>query len=83
MGYLRPEGSAVCRRGSALPRPGQPLDWTEISTPAVYVRKTAAGRYIQVQSYMAEAGFQVRTFSDVSDFELAKASRPSLLLQAK
>ena len=57
---------------SALPRSGQPLNWTEISTPEVYVRKTAAGRYVQVQSYVAEAGFQVRTFSDVSDFELAR-----------
>ena len=57
---------------SALPRSGQPLNWTEISTPEVYVRKTAAGRYVQVQSHMAEAGFQVRTFSDVSDFELAR-----------
>ena len=57
---------------SALPRSGQPLNWTEISTPEVYVRKTAAGRYVQVQSYMAEAGFQVRTFSDISDFELAR-----------
>ena len=71
MGYLDPKAQPFIV-ASALPRSGQPLNWTEISTPEVYVRKTAAGRYVQVQSYMAEAGFQVRTFSDISDFELAR-----------
>ena len=72
MGYLDPKIQPFVA-AAALPHPSDPLDWAEVFAPAVYVRKTTAGRYIQVQSYMAEAGFQVRTYSDVSDFELAKA----------
>ena len=72
MGYLDPKIKPFVS-AAALPHRSDPLDWAEVFAPAVYVRKTTAGRYIQVQSYMAEAGFQVRTFSDVSDFELAKA----------
>ena len=71
MGYLDPKIQPFVV-AAALPHPSDPLDWAEVFAPAVYVRKTTAGRYIQVQSYMAEAGFQVRTFSDVSDFELAR-----------
>ncbi|MCX7233832.1 MAG: ATP-binding protein [Burkholderiales bacterium] len=71
MGYLDPKIKPFVS-AATLPHPSDPLDWAEILAPAVYVRKTTAGRYIQVQSYMAEAGFQVRTFSDVSDFELAR-----------
>ena len=71
MGYLDPKIKPFVS-AATLPHPSDPLDWVEIFAPAVYVRKTTAGRYIQVQSYMAEAGFQVRTFSDVSDFELAR-----------
>ena len=72
MGYLDPKIKPFVS-AATLPHPSDPLDWAEVFAPAVYVRKTTAGRYIQVQSYMAEAGFQVRTFSDVSDFELTKA----------
>ena len=71
MGYLDPKIKPFVS-AATLPHPSDPLDWAEVFAPAVYVRKTTAGRYIQVQSYMAEAGFQVRTFSDVSDFELAR-----------
>lgn len=71
MSYLGPEIQPFITAAS-LPRPGAPLGWIEVSAPQVYVRKTAAGRYIEVQSHLAEAGFQVRTFSDVSDFELAR-----------
>jgi len=71
MGYLDPKIQPFVT-AAALPHPGNPLDWSEVFAPTVYVRKTAAGRYIQVQSHIAEASFQVRTFSDVSDFELAK-----------
>ncbi len=72
MGYLDPKIKPFVS-AAALPHRSDPLDWAEVFAPAVYVRKTTAGRYIQVQSHMAEADFQVRTFSDVSDFELAKA----------
>lgn len=57
---------------STLIRANAFMDWTEISAPGLYVRKTTAGRYISVQSHLAEAGFQVRTFSDVTDYELAR-----------
>ena len=71
MGYLDPKIKPFVS-AATLPHPSDPLDWVKVFAPAAYVRKTTAGRYIQVQSYMAEAGFQVRTFSDVSDFELAR-----------
>jgi len=72
MGYLDPKLQPFVKQ-AARPHPGKPLDWSEVLAPTVYLRKTTDGRYIQVQSHMAEAGFQVRTYSDVSDFELAKA----------
>ncbi len=71
MGYLDQKMKSSIS-AAALPHPGNPLNRSEIFAPAVYVHKTTDGRYLQVQLHLAEAGFQVRTFSDVTEFELAR-----------
>ncbi|GDX58307.1 hypothetical protein LBMAG30_24700 [Comamonadaceae bacterium] len=48
------------------------VNWSDVTAPTVYVRKTLDGRYIEVQSHTADNGDHVRTFSDVSAFELVK-----------
>ena len=36
--------------------------------PETYIRKTRAGKFLEIRSRMLEAGGRVRTFSDVSDY---------------
>ena len=39
-----------------------------LTVPGVYIRRTPAGRYIEVRTRMLDGGVRVRTFTDVTDY---------------
>src|SRR3990167_6738092 len=42
------------------------------NTPELYVRRTTAGRYLEVRTRLLESGGMVRTFTDVTDYLAAQ-----------
>ena len=53
-----------------------------VTVPVRYTRRTPMGRYLEVQSHPTDSGGVVRTFTDITEYELAK-SRAELATQAK
>ena len=44
----------------------------DVPSPRQYIRRTPAGRYLDVQTHPMPSGDTVRTFTDVTEYELAK-----------
>ena len=79
-GDFGPEHSLVGEPGRAYVR-SLGIDGN-VATPKTYTRRTPQGRHLEVQSHPTGSGGIVRTYTDITAYELAK-SRAELAGQAK